>query len=129
MQVIKDDASLAEAIRLLESRDVMQTEDLRLQWDKAKEELNPGTLVKDAIRDTMAAPDFKENVIKGAVSFATGLLTKKAILGSAHGGLASLVGTLVQTGVTGLAYKNADPIKSKGASLLSGLLKKLKIGE
>ncbi|HEX8563406.1 MAG TPA: hypothetical protein VF676_10545 [Flavobacterium sp.] len=127
MQAIKDDASLAEAIRVLESRNLMQTEDLKLQWEKAKENLNPGAMIKDGIRDTVTAPDFKENMIKGAVSFATGLLTKKAIVGSAHGGLRSLLGTLIQTGVTGLAYSNADPIKSKGASLLSGFLKKIRI--
>ena len=127
MQAIKDDASLAEAIRVLESRNVMQTEDLKLQWKKAKENLSPFSFIKDGIHDTVTAPDFKENMIKGAVSFATGLLTKKAIVGSAHGGLASLLGTLIQTGVTGLTYSNAEPIKSKGASLLSGFLKKLRI--
>ncbi len=128
MQAIKDDASLAEAIRALESRDVMQTEDLRLQWEKAKENLKPSALIKDGAQSLFASPDFKETVIKGVVSIATGLVTKKAIVGSTHGGIKSLLGTLIQTGITGLAYSNADPIKSKGASLLSTLLKKLRIG-
>lgn len=127
MQVIKDDASLATAIRQLESRNVMQTEDLQLQWKKAKENLNPGALVKDVIKDTLSAPDFKESIVKGAVSFATGLATKKVLVGSSHGLLKSLLGTIIQTGVTGLAYNNADPIKSKTASFLSGMLKKMRI--
>lgn len=127
MQAIKDDASLAEAIRVLESRDVMQTEDLKLQWAKAKENLKPSALIKDGISNAMADPDFKETVMKGAVSFITGLVTRKAVVGSGHGGIRSFLGTLIQTGVTGLAYSNADPIKTKGASLLSSLLKKIRL--
>lgn len=129
MQVIKDDASLATAIRLLESRDVMQTEDLQLQWEKAKIHLSPGAIVKDVIKDTLAAPDFKASILKGAVSLATGFATKKVFVGASHGLVKSVLGSIIQTGVTGLAFKNADPIKSKTASFLSGLLKKMRIGE
>lgn len=129
MQVITNDAALANAIRLLESRRVMQADELRLQWKKTKENLNPAALIKDGIRETVNAPDFKENVVKGVLSLATGLITKKVLVGSSHSALKSLLGTLIQTGVTGMAFKNADPIKSKGASLLSGFLKKLRIGD
>lgn len=127
MQVIKNDIGLANAIQLLESRRVMQADELRIQWEKTKENLNPSALIKDEVHDIINAPDFKENVIKGILSFATGLISKKVLVGSSHGALKSILGTLIQTGVTGMAYKNADPIKSKGASLLSGFLKKLRI--
>ncbi len=129
MQVITNNASLEHAIRQLESRHVMQTEDLRLQWEKAKEELSPGNIIKEGIRHTMDTPDFKETLTKAAVSFATGLVTKKALLGGTSGIIASLLGTIVQTGVTGLTFKNAEPIKSKGAALISGFLKKIRLSE
>src|SRR5690606_19320677 len=97
MHVIKDDTSLAEATRVLESRYVMQTEELKLQWEKAKDNLKPSVLIKDGVKSLIAAPDFKETILKGAASIVTGLVTKKAIVGSAHGGIRSLLGTLIQT--------------------------------
>ncbi|HEX8269862.1 MAG TPA: hypothetical protein VF581_08210 [Flavobacterium sp.] len=128
MQAIKDDASLAEAIKQLESRKVMQTDDLRILWEKSKEELNPGTMLKEGIHDTVHSSDFQSNLIKGGISLVTGIISKKLFVGDSHDGLKKMVGTMIQGGATGLMYQNTDAMKSKGASILSGILKKMRIG-
>lgn len=127
MQVIKDDASLAEAIRLLENRRVSQEDSLKEHWELTLTNLNPITILKKSINDTFSSPDIKSILLKGAIGLATGFFTKKLIIGSSHSALKAVIGTIAQTGATSLAFKNTDDIKSKGASFLSNMLKKIKI--
>jgi hypothetical protein len=85
-------------------------------------------LLKDGFKDTISSPDFKGNLIKGALSLATGFFTKKLIVGPSAGIAKQVLGTIAQTGATTLAYKGAEAIKTKGAPFLSGILRKMKIG-
>lgn len=127
MQVIKDDASLAEAIRLLENRRISQEDSLKEHWELTLTNLNPITLLKDGIKDTFSSPDFKSTLLKGAIGLATGFFTKKLIVGSSHSAIKAIIGTIAQTGATSLAFQNTEDIKSKGVSFLSNMLKKIKI--
>lgn len=128
MQTISNNATLDLAIRELETRRSSELSDLKEHWDHTRKELNPLTLLKDEFKETIASPNFKSALLKGAIGLATGFLTKKLIVGSSAGLVTKAVGALAQTGITGLAFKNTENIKEKGASFLQGILKKMKIG-
>lgn len=127
MQTIKDINSIDGAIRHLESRQVMQRDALRIQWNTTQTELNPVNIIKDEIRETIANPRFGSQIFNGLFSIVSGYVTKKLIVGESNSAIKKVIGTLAQTGATGAIYKNSDEIKAKGASALSSFLKKLKI--
>ncbi len=127
MQVIKDKSSLAGAIRQLESRRVAQADSLREQWELTQSNLNPLTIVKDEVRDTISSPQFGSKVFKGLFSIVSGYITRRLIVGSSGSSFKKALGTIAQTGATGVLLKNTDQITQKGASVISSLLKKLKI--
>lgn len=127
MQVIKDINSINGAIRQLESRKVMQRDALRQQWELTREELNPVNILKDEFRDTINSPKFGSQVFDGIFSLVTGFVTKKLIVGDSNSAFKKMIGTIAQTGATGVIYKNSDQLKHKGASALSSFLKKIKL--
>jgi hypothetical protein len=128
MQTIKNDASLQQAITALEQQRAAEAYALREQWDLTRENLNPLTLLKDGVKDTLTSPKLGSGLLKGLLSLGAGFITKRLIVGASGGAVRKVVGTIAQTGATSLAYKGSDLIKEKGAPLLSGWLKKLKIG-
>lgn len=127
MQVIKNKQSLDNAIRQLESRRVMQADGIREHWEQTREELNPINIFKDEMRDTLSSGDFTGEVFKGVFSLVSGFITKKLIVGHSESSFKKIIGTIAQTGATGMIYKNTDEMTTKGASMLSSFLKKLKI--
>ena len=127
MQVITTKTGLENAIRQLESRRVSQADALREHWEMTREELNPVNIFKDEVRDTLSSPDFTGTVTKGIFSLVSGFITKKLVVGSSDSSFKKILGTLAQTGATGMIYKNSDQMASSGASALSSFLKKLKI--
>jgi hypothetical protein len=127
MQVIKNKSGLENAIRQLESRRVSQADSLREHWEVTREELNPVNIFKDEMHDTLASPGFGSTVAKGIFSLVTGIITKKLVVGSSESSFKKVLGTLAQTGATGMIYKNSEQMTTSGASALSSFLKKLKI--
>jgi|GEM_PF-2744056 len=128
MPQIKNDFDLQQAILELERQKTDDGQALRDQWDHTKKNLNPMTLVKDGVKELFSAPDVKTGVVKGLLGLASGFVTRKLVVGKSDSMARKVMGTLAQTGVTSLAFKRSDAIQEKGASLLSGLLKKMKIG-
>ncbi|MBD3581103.1 hypothetical protein [Flavobacterium selenitireducens] len=128
MQPIRNDHDLQQAILELEKQKSDDGQALRDQWTLTKQNLNPMTLIKDGVKDLFAAPDVRTGVVKGLLGLASGFVTRKLVVGEKPSTVRKVVGTLAQTGVTSLAFKRSDAIQEKGASLLSGLLKKMKIG-
>ncbi|RZJ68282.1 MAG: hypothetical protein EOO50_02355 [Flavobacterium sp.] len=129
MQVIRNDASLQQAIIELEQRKNGEAIALRDQWDYTRKNLNPLTILKDGVKDLFTSSDVKSGALKGILSLGAGFLTRKLFLGSSPGMIRKVVGTIAQTGATSLAFKSTDVLKDKGAPLLSKWLKKLKIGK
>ncbi len=129
MLSIKNDTDLQAAILELENRKHTELAALHEQWDHTKQNLNPLSIIKDGALDLFRSPDVKSGALKGMLSLATGFLTRKLIVGNAGGVTGKIVGALAQTGATSLAYKGTNAIQEKGASFLSGLLKKMKIGK
>lgn len=123
-----DNASLEHAIKELEMLQTVQKNDLRAHFEQTKEALNPANLFKDGVKEAFHSSSFQTTAAKSLLSLGLGYLTKKLIVGDSPGAFRKTVGTLAQTGATGYAFKNSDLLATKGAPLLSRLLKKIKIG-
>lgn len=128
MQAIRNDASLQQAILDLESKRSQEAAGLREQWDYTRKNLNPLTLLKDGVKDTLTSPNLGAGLLKGLLSLGAGFVTKKLVVGSSGGVVRKVFGTIAQTGATSLAFKGSDLVKEKAAPFLSRFLKKLKVG-
>lgn len=129
MHLIKNDATLQQAILALEQKKQQEAVALRDQWEYTRSNLNPISMLKEGVKDLFTSSDVKTGALKGILSLGAGFLTRKLVLGSSPGVVRKVVGTLAQTGATSLAFKGTDTLKEKGAPLLSKWLKKMKIGK
>ena len=92
MQVIKDDLSLAQAIREKENQQRAELNLLKTHFDYTIEHLNPVNIIKEkfsetvsSIGETVTSESFKTKALKIGVGLASGFLTKKLIVGSSGG--------------------------------------------
>ncbi|HLF51837.1 hypothetical protein [Flavobacterium sp.] len=127
MQVIKDTKSLAEAIALLENIHASEGTLLKEHFQFTVSSLNPMNIIKDKISDTFSSPIFKNEIVKGSLGIATGLLSNSLIVGASGGLLNKVVASLVQTGISKVTSTNTEAIKDSGISFLKNVLTKMKI--
>ncbi|MFY0484101.1 hypothetical protein ACI6PS_16000 [Flavobacterium sp. PLA-1-15] len=112
MQVIKDDLSLAEAIRQLENQRRAELSLLKAHFEFTVDNLNPVNIIKEkfsegvsAIGETVTSESFKSKALKIGVGLASGFLTKKLVVGSSGGFFKKLLGMGVQAAVSGFVMK------------------------
>lgn len=112
MQVIKDDQSLAVAIRELKNQQKAELDLLKKHFDYTIDSLNPVNIIKEkfsdtvsSIGETVSSDSFKSKALKLGVGLASGFLTKKLIVGSSGGFFKKLLGMGVQAAVSGLVMK------------------------
>jgi hypothetical protein len=127
MQVIKDTKSLAEAIAHLENVHASEGILLKEHFQFTVSSLNPMNIIKEKISDTFSAPIFKNEIVKGSLGIATGLLSNSLIVGASGGILNKVVASLVQTGISKVTSSNTEAIKESGISFLKNVLTKMKI--
>ena len=118
MQVIKDDQSLAEAIRILENQHKSELNLLKAHFDYTIEHLNPVNIIKEKIGETVSnigetvsSSSFKNKALKIGVGLASGFLTKKLVVGSSGGIFRKLLGMGVQAAVSGLVMKKIPTVE------------------
>ncbi|MET0759243.1 MAG: hypothetical protein ABWZ56_02415 [Flavobacterium sp.] len=127
MQVIKDTKSLTEAIALLENIHTSEGILLKEHFQFTVSSLNPLNIIKDKFTDTFSSPIFKNEIVKGSLGIATGLLSNSLIVGASGGLLNKVVASLVQTGISKVTSSNTEAIKDSGISFLKNVLTKMKI--
>lgn len=127
MQVIKDRQSLAAAIAHLENVHASEENLLKEHFKFTIHNLNPVNIIKDKISETFSAPIFKNEIVKGSLGIATGLLTNGLIVGSSHSLVKKVISSLVQTGISKVSLNNPEAIKNTGISILKNVLTKMKI--
>lgn len=119
--------SLVDVSELINFLEIKQANEKRLVKEEFKttlENLRPATLLKNALKKVIAAPDLKVKLVDSVLSMAGGYLSKKIIVGNTHNPLKQIFGTLLQLGVTSVVSKNADTIKSVGGSLIKSIFSK-----
>lgn len=114
-------SDLKAAIHLLEIKQANEKQLLREQLKITAESLKPVNLVKHTLSELTTSPEIKESLLSTVIGLATGYLSKKIIIGSTHNPIKQFLGYILQLGVTGVASKNADDIKS----VISGLIGKI----
>jgi hypothetical protein len=121
MNQINSIANLKAAILLLEIKQADEKQLLREQLKITTESLKPINLIKHTLIELTTLPEIKESLLNTVIGLVTGYLSKKIVIGSTHNPIKQILGYALQLGVTGVASKNADDIKS----VLGGFISKI----
>lgn len=115
---------LREEIALLETSQVSNGIALKEQFKMTYESLRPVNLIKSTFKELTSAPDFKDNLLNSTIGIGAGYLSRKIVVGATHNPIKKLLGVLLQVGITSIASKNGDGIKSGAMKLISSLFVK-----
>jgi hypothetical protein len=126
MQAITTTEELRKAILLLEIKQANEGKLLKEQFSVTYESLKPVNLIKNTFSELITAPDLKGNLLNAVISLTAGYLTKKTIVGQSHNPIKTIIGSLLQMGVSNLVAKNADGIKSSVSDLINNFLNRNK---
>jgi len=124
MTPITTSADLKLAIRQLELQQANEFLLLKEEFHATGESLRPLNIIKRTFKNAVAGPDLKTNVVNAAIGLATGIVTKKLMIGKTINPLKKLFGALVEMAVANKVSKNADDIKSTGTAIFKKLFSK-----
>lgn len=124
IMTIKNKVQIQQAILDLKNRKAIQEEILLHEIRETFENIKPLNLLKNTIRQVAASPDFRSNLLKGAVGIGTGMLSQNIIMNGAAGIGKKILGNALKFGIATLVAKNAEKIKSAGSGFISKLFKR-----
>ena len=116
---INNVTALQAAIKKLEHKKLLQTEQVADQFNEVVESLKPINLLKSSLNKVIHSPGLVEKIINATLGLGAGVLSKKLLIGKSTGILKKLMGTALELGVAGLISKNSSAIKSSGAGVFS----------
>jgi len=120
----KKQDDLKEAIYLLKKKQMIELKLLKEQLHIVHESLKPANLIKSAFHQVVSSPDIKGNIIDSIIGLVSGYISKKAFVGGSHNPITKIIGAVIQMGITNVASKNSDTIKSIGERVIQFVIKK-----
>lgn len=117
MEDIRSSAELKIAIQNLEAEQAFHKQLLKDQVFLVHESLRPSNLIKNTLNDIASSPYLADNLLVTAAGLATGIVTKKIVLGLPGIIIKNLFGILLQMGVADVITHNPGSIKSLGRSI------------
>lgn len=127
MELITDVAGLKQRITFLEQRQNYEKNEIVAEFTEFKKSLTPGAMIRKIIGSIRKSPEVQADILHGAVGMASGFLTNKVLLGPVKGPLKTILGAIVQFGMTNIAVKYPDTIKTKVISFMTNFLQSIKI--
>jgi len=118
MQKISSRAELKAAIQELEGKLDNEWPLLKKDFFNTYESLKPINILKTTLKEAIASPNLKTDVINGAIGLTTGILAKKVILGKTLNPLTKLLGIILEMAVANKVTKNADGVRSIGTFIM-----------
>lgn len=124
MEKITSTVQLLEAIKLLEIRQKEEELLLKEQFKITYESLKPVSLIKSTMKDLIAAPDLKTNLLSTTLSIVSGYVSKKIVMGKGKSPIKKIIGSLLQIGVTSLLSNKLEGVVSGVVNVIKNVAKK-----
>lgn len=122
MQNITTVTELRGAIKELEDKQAAEWPLLKQQFSKTYESFKLINVLKHTIKEAIAAPDLKNNIINTAIGLTTGILAQKTLIGRTYNPLKKLAGVIIEMTVANKVANNGDKIKSLGSIVFNKIL-------
>ncbi|MEO6253176.1 MAG: hypothetical protein ABIO79_07725, partial [Ferruginibacter sp.] len=106
MKPITTSADLKMAIHQLEVQQANELFLLKEEFHATGERLKPMNIIKRGFKNAVSGPDITTNVVNAAIGLATGIVTKKLMIGKTINPFKKLFGALVEMAVANKVSKN-----------------------
>lgn len=97
---------------------------LKQEYEKTSDGLKPINMIRNSLKDAIAAPGLKTDVINAAVGLTTGILAKKLMIGKTSNPFKTFLGVIVEMAVAGTVANNTDELKAAGSAIFKKLFPK-----
>ncbi|MGZ3882643.1 MAG: hypothetical protein ACXVPQ_01810 [Bacteroidia bacterium] len=105
-------AFLENLIREKERQRETEAAELRAHFHLTYESLRPVNIIKNTFNEIISDPDLKRSALDTAIGRASGMLSRRLLMGKEQNLITKLFGSLIETGISGLAAKNGAAIRS-----------------
>lgn len=122
MAKINTVADLEKVIQQLKYEQTGELKVLKEQFYTTCGRFTPINIIKGTTKDAMVAPGLKSDLVNAAIGMATGIMAKKALIGSAQNPIRKLFGFILEMVVANKVAGNTDGIKTAGSALLKKIL-------
>jgi hypothetical protein len=103
--------SLRERIRELELRQGEEGKILKTQLRVTLDSLKPINLIKSVVNDVFESKSLRNEFVTNAAAYASGLITKKLVIGNSKNPAVKLLGLGIQLAMTTVISKNYAALK------------------
>lgn len=124
MKSITTSADLKNAIQELEIEQKNNFLALKEEMGRVQESLKLTNIIKNTFKKIVDVPDLKADIVNTAVGLASGIMTKKLVMGKNHNPVSKLLGIVMEMVVANKVTQNADLIRTAGGMILNKLFKK-----
>jgi hypothetical protein len=118
MQKITTVEDLNFAIRQLESKQAQEWPLLKEQFLLTYESFKPMNVLKNTFKELTSSPEIKDNLLGTAVGLTAGFISNTLLGGVSKNPIKSILGSLVQFGISTLVAKNPETIKSVAGTII-----------
>lgn len=108
LEIIANTSDLQTAIKRLETKKIIQEEELRVKTHQLLESLKPTNILKNTLQEVRESTALKHNVLKVALGLGAGYFSRKLIVGESAGIIKKALGTALQYGITHFVAKKEN---------------------
>ena len=118
--------SIEERIVQLTIKNKLDREEVEIAFENTLILLKPSNLIANSLNDFVASPVLGTSITNLGMSMALGFLTKKLTIGNSNNPIKVAIGAVLQYGVTAIASRNSEKIKTVGMDIIHSLLNNIK---
>lgn len=107
------DDFLVKRIAELKQREVQQQQELRILFSDIVESLSPAGILKSSIKDVVASPDLRTQLMDTAIGIGAGVAGKKLFVGKSDSMLKKIGGTAIEFILANFVRKKIPGLRKK----------------
>jgi hypothetical protein len=112
MLQINTAADLKKAILELEQKQSADFDLLKEEYHNAYKSFKLSNIIKTTFKDLVKSPDLKTDIVHGAIGLATGIVTKKLMIGKTINPIKNIFGWVIEMVVAKGVSKNTNQIEN-----------------
>jgi hypothetical protein len=123
MAKITSSDELKNAIMQLETRQAIQGQLLKEQFEIVYKSLKPANIIKNAMKETLSSHEVQNDLISIAGEWVSEFLSKRILKSKSEGVLKTYIEGVVHSGLSAFINKNAESLRSAGEYVFNTIFK------
>jgi hypothetical protein len=126
MQNLTSSGNLKNAIQLLKAKQEMQEQQIKELFLLAYDRFKPVNILKSNIAEIVSSSQMVRSVLYAGLGLAFSYIAKRAAVGTSVGRVRTVLGSLIQMGISAYSTKKVLSFQSHGKALLNMIFRNKK---